>query len=89
MCRGFTGEAAGCSESSPVPRAGGNSIFLLTCIRSYFKVENYFKRKEQGLLKGIELSNSLSIIERKLGHLEILANLRDGVDNLEDSRREE
>ena len=76
-------------EQSAVPRAGGNSIFLLTCIRSYFKVESYFKRKEQGLLKGIELSNSLSTIERKLGHLEILANLRDGVDRFKDSRREE
>ena len=76
-------------EQSAVPRAGGNSIFLLTCIRSYFKVESYFKRKEQGLLKGIELSNSLSIIERKLGHLEILANLRDRGDRFKDSRKEE
>lgn len=40
-------------------------------------MEDYFKSKERSDLEGIELSRSLCYIERKLHHLDILANLED------------
>lgn len=40
-------------------------------------MENYFKSKESGHLEGAEWNRSLCYIERKLHHLDILANLED------------